>query len=324
MATNLEQMHPSWGGDAAASFDEGVALWDISDPTNPERRGTFRTGHLGTHRNAFDSQGLLHVSARIKGFRGGIYVIVDVSDPDRPAEIGRFHMPGQERTVNDRPEEGWFGFHGPARRVDDLVYLPYSEWGMVVLSIERPDRPELVGHLQLQPALGSALSAHTALPLPDRGLAVLNDEAIEEECAESANYAALVDIRDPSKPVLKTLFSTPVPPAEYGCRSFCDVGGRFGPHNQHMPTGDPNVFTSDELCFLTYFCAGLRVFDIRDDHRVDEIAYLIPRPPEQRYGPKPTRLVTQVEDVLVDARGYVYFTEKNSGLYISRWEGPGM
>jgi hypothetical protein len=26
-----------------------------------------------------------------------------------------------------------------------------------------------------------------------------------------------------------------------------------------------------------------------------------------------------VEDVLVDRRGFAYFTEKNSGLYVARW-----
>jgi hypothetical protein len=233
-------------------------------------------------------------------------------------------MPGQERTAADGSEEGWFGFHGPAMRQDNLVYLPYSEWGVVIVDIRHLDRPELVGQLKMQPTLGSALSSHSVLPLPSRGLAVVNDEAIEENCEESVNYAGLADIRDPSKPRLKTLFPIPVPPPDSGFRSFCDAGGRFGPHNQHMPIGNPHLFESDQISFLTYFCAGLRVFDISHDHRVDEIAYVIPRPPEKRYGPKPTKLVTQVEDVLVDARGYVYFTEKNTGLYISKWNGLGV
>jgi hypothetical protein len=31
-----------------------------------------------------------------------------------------------------------------------------------------------------------------------------------------------------------------------------------------------------------------------------------------------TALVTQSEDVLVDARGYIYLSDKNQGLYILR------
>jgi hypothetical protein len=36
----------------------------------------------------------------------------------------------------------------------------------------------------------------------------------------------------------------------------------------------------------------------------------------------PTKLVAQSEDVLVDARGYIYLTEKNQGLWILQHTGP--
>jgi len=42
----------------------------------------------------------------------------------------------------------------------------------------------------------------------------------------------------------------------------------------------------------------------------------------KRYGPLPKKLVAQSEDVLVDARGYIYLTEKNQGLWILRYTGP--
>ena len=181
-----------------------------------------------------------------------------------------------------------------------------------------PKPPEL--HFEVQREIGGRGIVHgygmTESPMIANGSPHDTDEQLANDCKGMQTRVRVVDIADEYHP--KVMSEFPVPEGD-----FCSRGGRFGPHNQHMPTGDPNVFTSDEVCFLTYFCAGLRVFDIRDDHRVDEIAYLIPRPPEHRYGPKPTRLVTQVEDVLVDARGYIYFTEKNSGLYISRWEGPG-
>jgi len=40
--------------------------------------------------------------------------------------------------------------------------------------------------------------------------------------------------------------------------------------------------------------------------------------PERRFGALPTELVAQTEDVIVDARGYAYLSDKNQGLYVVR------
>lgn len=70
---------------------------------------------------------------------------------------------------------------------------------------------------------------------------------------------------------------------------------------------------------MTYFNAGLRVYDTSDPHQPREIAYFIPPPPTRRYGPLPAgALVNQTEDVLVDLRGFIYVNDKNEGLWILR------
>lgn len=321
LATSLEQIPPDWGGNPRAAFEEGVLLWDISDPTRPTVLSHFRTGHLGCHRNAFDDRGLLHLAARVAGHEGMILLLVDVTDPTHPTEVGHFSMPGQAARAVDDLGEPVFGLHGPSIRLGDTAFLPYGNYGLVIIDLANARTPRLVGQLPVHPPLGSRIAAHSAVPLRDRPLVVLNSEALAESCREPVGYAALVDVSSPDRPRMTSLFPTPEPAAGSPYRSFCEKAGRFGPHNQHIALDDPDLWQDENFCFLTYFNAGLRVFDIRDPHIVREVAYLIPRAPATRLGPLPKTLAVQVEDVLVDARGVVYFTEKNSGLYIAKWHG---
>jgi hypothetical protein len=74
---------------------------------------------------------------------------------------------------------------------------------------------------------------------------------------------------------------------------------------------------------LTYFNAGLRVFDIKDPHLPVETGWFIPPQPTKRIGPQPTtKLVQQTEDVLVDTRGNIFVDDKQWGLFVLRYSGP--
>ena len=74
--------------------------------------------------------------------------------------------------------------------------------------------------------------------------------------------------------------------------------------------------------YLTYFNAGLRVYEISDATLPKEVAWFLPPDPVHRYGPQPVgSLVEQTEDVLVDTRGYIYVTNKNQGLWILKLDG---
>ena len=63
---------------------------------------------------------------------------------------------------------------------------------------------------------------------------------------------------------------------------------------------------------------GLRVYDIRDARQPKEIGYFVPADPLTRNGLKPSRLVAQSEDVIVDRRGCIYLSDKNHGVHILR------
>lgn len=63
------------------------------------------------------------------------------------------------------------------------------------------------------------------------------------------------------------------------------------------------------------------MYDIRDPYLPKDVGYFLPYDPVERRGLLPKTLVTQTEDVLVDARGNVYLTDKNHGLHIVRYTG---
>ncbi len=159
---------------------------------------------------------------------------------------------------------------------------------------------------------------HTAQPLPERRLVVVNSEAIAENCDEPLGFAGLVDIEDETRPRLVSLFPLPAPPPDAPFKNFCVRGGRFGPHNQHQHQFQSALLRDDNLVFLTYFNAGLRIYDISDPRLPREAGYFLPPDPVERRGPQPRRLVPQSEDVVVDARGFIYVSDKNHGIYVLR------
>ena len=112
MLTALQKSTPIWGGDPTKPQDEGVLIWDLSDPINPTQLAHWKTGASGTHRNSYPGGRYAYLSAAAPGFTGNILLILDVSDPRQPKEAGRWWMPGQKQGEPKRggPE----GFHGPA------------------------------------------------------------------------------------------------------------------------------------------------------------------------------------------------------------------
>ena len=297
MITALAKISPGWGGDPKKPFDEGVLIWDLKDPLNPQRLGQFKTKSLGTHRNGYQGGKYMHLSAIMPGYRGNIYVIVDISDPAKPKEAGRWWVPGQKDDETPPPPQGTV-LHGPPFIVGNTAYLPYGGSGMIILDIT------------------------DVIPVPDRKLAFINSEAIAEDCKEPLQHASIVDISELAKPRLMALFPLPLPPADWPIKSFCERGGRFGPHNQNTLLHNPDVAPQGNLVYLTYFNAGLRIYDTSTPTASREIGFFLPPDPRKRYVVfSKGKLVAQTEDVLVDTRGYIYITDKNQGLFVLKYTG---
>jgi hypothetical protein len=309
---------------------EGVIIWDISDPLNPKQLSVWKTGATGTHRDGYPGGRYVNLSAGMPGFKGQILVFLDISDPMHPKEAGRRWMPGQKEGEPPLPTPS-YGHHGPAFIDGNRAYLGYSP-AVVILDISDIANPKLIGQLTVSPPFGTNIPVHDAMPIPGRSLLFAHAEGTGgadtpdgvRACSGALFLSGLIDISDPTKPKLISVLPTPVPPKDAPYTDFCAKGGRFGPHNTNILQHSPDVEKQADLIYLTYFNAGLRVFDIKDARLPKEVGWFIPPTPTMRYGPLPyDKLVSQTEDVLVDARGNIYITDKQWGLFVLRYTGPG-
>jgi hypothetical protein len=298
----------------------GLLVWDVRDPARPAQLAAWDSGGTGTHRNFYAGGRYAHLAASKPGFRGHQYVIIDLADPSHPVEVGDWFLPEQEIAGGIEPELDGYYLHGPPHVTGDRAYLPYGVGGAIILDVADVHYPREVSRLRIDAALGSVQGVHTFLPVLERRIGIINSEAHAENCEADPGrpYAAVVDLSDESQPHILSYFPEPEPPPDATYTSFCERGGRTGPHNQHHDNGLPHLFHSDHLVYVAHFNAGLRLYDTSDPRRVREVGYFMPPDPERRFGVFPTELVAQTEDVIVDARGYAYFTDKNQGLYIVR------
>jgi hypothetical protein len=327
MITNLERVPPGWGGSDEPGAD-GLTIWDVADPEDPKVLGIWKTGAAGTHRNYYDGGRYVHAAAALPGFVGNSYAVIDIDDPANPRMIGQWWYPGQNAAAGETfsledqakstggrsaHEHGSIFLHGGPYRSGNRVYCPWARGGLIILDIEDVTQPRFVSKLSVYPPLGSSLGVHTAIPLPERNLVLINDEALREKRGDPVNYAGIVDISDERDPVLISLFPVPQVPSD-APPGFFGRGGRFGPHNQHQPQGQECLAPIEKYAFLPYFNGGLQAFDISDPVNPRIAGYWIPDEPATRRGPQPSVLVAQTEDVIVDRRGYIYVSEKNSGI----------
>jgi len=300
--------------DDAQSFASGLRIYDISRPAEPRQIAFLAIDGLGLHRIWYVGGRYAYVSAHIEGFSDHILAVIDVADPARPALAGRWWLPGMWRAGGEEPAwlpgKRWALHH--AIIAGNLAYGAWRDGGLTVHDVSDPTAPTLISHRNWSPPFAGG--THTPLPLPDRHLLVLADEATSVNCANGIAYTWIVDVREPGNPV--TISTLPTPAEE----DFCAKGGKFGPHNLHE--NRPGSLVSSHLIFATYHNAGLRIFDISNPFEPKQTGYFVPPPPERLVDPRANSAkVIQSCDVFVDREGLMYVTDTNAGLYILQYDG---
>jgi hypothetical protein len=292
----------------------GLAVYDISEGANPRRIGFMPVEGGGVHRIWYVGGRWAYVSALLDGFTDYIFMTVDMADPENPREAGRYWIPGMNTAAGEQPmwpASSRYGLHHAIVQ-GDTAYAAWRDAGMVVLDVTDRSRPKPIVHRNWSPPFGGG--THNCLPLADRNLLIVLDEAVLDHQEDGVKPIWVFDNRVPSNPVSIATFPAPSE-ADYVAK-----GGHFGPHNIHE--NRPGSFVSSELIFATYQNAGVRVFDIRDQFQPREVGALVPPQPERLMDRRPNRQrVIQSADVFVDSQRLVYSTDYNGGLTIMEYSG---
>jgi hypothetical protein len=304
----------------------GFTVFDLSDPIQPREIGFFDTSgphSQGVHYVSLIDGRYAHITTGAADFEPNdpkdhqFYMIVDLEDRTKPREVGRWWLPGQRKGDPEGPLKRHeprydFGYRPhnilcfPER--PDRAYVGYIDGGIIILDISDKANPQLVSQVDYHPPFPGF--THTVLPLFDRGLLVVADEATGDEGADWPKLVWMVDVREETNPVI--ISTLPFPD---DLDNLHRIGGRIGAHNIHENDPEPGSAILKNTVVAAWFSAGLRVYDIRNPFRPDEIAAFLPETPTGQRG-------CRISDCFMDSRGYIYAADRaRGGIYVLEYTG---
>jgi hypothetical protein len=297
----------------------GMGVYNISNPEEPRRIGFLDTTgpySRGCHCLWWVDGDYAHLATGASDFQprnqkdDQFYMIVDVKDPTRPVEAGRWWFPGT-REGDDAPMPARHPKFDAGHRLHngnvypdrpDRAYCAYMDSGVAILDIADKSRPQMISNINYAPPFPGF--THTVVPFFNRDLMVVTQESVRPGGEDFPKLVWLMDIQDESKPVI--IGTLPMPDTE----DFFNRPGRFGAHNIYENQPGPTCYFSDTLVFGTFFNAGVRVYDTSNRYQPKEVASFVPQIPEGAPS-------NGINDVYVDEKGIMYVVDRiKGGLYI--------
>jgi hypothetical protein len=253
------------------------------------------------HRFTFDGR-YAYISPEIEGYVGNIVMILDLADPMKPREVGRWWMPGQWIAGGEIPT--WKGRQHRchhAIRHEDRLYVSYWHGGVVILDVSDLAKPRQVSGFNWSPPF--PWPRHSVVPVPfpinGRNYLIVSDEDVNpidpDMAPELAAFIWMVDATDETRPIPVATFQ---------------VDGIHGKRNPEM-TGchQPVEQVRGTEVPVAWFAQGLRFVDFSNPMAPRETAHYIPDLPAGS-----SRVSSN--DVFQDERGVVYLIDRVGGLSI--------
>jgi hypothetical protein len=311
----------------------GVSLHDVSDPRHPVKVGEWNNVGGMTHGMEMDDTYVYvcGTSERSKPRHEELNV-VDYRTPSAPTLAASFHVVGQHvgetfSEMNQRNPNGTAQFVTCHEIIKDgsRLYLAYRDAGVIILDIADLTKMIVVGEFDYSPPFngdpgtppGCCPGAHTAAPVPHEGsahpqLLVLTDEHFS--CPPG--FVWILDVSNPkAMQVLSTIHIAGVDD------QYDHATGKFvcppGQQSSHLPYFEPRAHGA--LLYQAWYAQGLRVFDISNPFRPQEVGYFIS--PDTSV---PKQIGRHTREAYVDPQtNLVYVTDGNGGgLTVLRYTGP--
>lgn len=292
--------HERLGQDGDPAFGGGLGIYDVADPANPKLINKWRTHGKGVHRYDFDGR-YAYISPTAEGYIGNITMILDLKDPAKPEEVGRWWIPGQwEAGGEEYPWHDWVAprCHHPLR-MGDRLYVSYWHHGYYILDISDMSRPKMISGGNTSPTFPHP--THTCLPIPEplkgRKIMVVADEDVAKLWPAAPSFTWIYDITNEECPVPISTFQV----------EGLDPDG--APQPPMMGCHQPSERFSGTIIPFAWFAQGLRLIDIADPYQPKEVGFYEVEAPEGFE-------LASSNDVTMDSRGLIYLIDRNYGVDI--------
>ena len=292
--------HEKFGKSAPNEIGGGLGIYDVSRPSDPKLITRWTTMGGGVHRFDFDGR-YAYVSPTVEGYIGNIVMILDLIDPAKPVEVGRWWIPGQWAGGGEEyPWDNWVSprCHHPLR-VGDRLYVSYWHHGLFILDIADMTRPKLVSHVNTSPAFPHP--THTCLRMPQklhgRDILVVADEDVAKLRPAAPSFAWVYDITNEQTPVSIATFQVP----------GLDTDG--SPQPPMTGCHQPSERFRGTVIPFAWFAQGMRLVDVADPFHPAEVGHYLPDPPQGAER-------ASSNDVTVDSRGLIYLVDRVRGVDI--------